>query len=48
MEIVNGAKRKKTESIRRLNYLSVKVSKILDTEGIQVSKDHELELKEII
>ena len=26
----------------------MKVSKILNTEGIQVSKDHDLELKEII
>ena len=42
------AQRKKTESVRRLNYLSVKVSKILNAEGIQVSKDHDLELKEII
>ena len=42
------AQRKKTESVRRLNYLSMKVSKILNTEGIQVSKDHDLELKEII
>ena len=42
------AQRKKTESVRKLNYLSMKVSKILNAEGIQVSKDHDLELKEII
>ena len=42
------AQRKKTESVRRLSYLPMKVSKILNTEGIQVSKDHELQLKEII
>ena len=42
------AQKKKAESIRRLNYLSVKISKILNTKGIQVSKDHDLELKEII
>ena len=40
--------RKKTESVRRLSYLSIKVSEILKTEGIQVSKDHDLELKETI
>ena len=38
----------KAESVRRLNYLSVKISKILNAEGIQVSKDHDLELKKII
>ena len=37
----------KAESVRRLNYPSVKISKILNAEGIQVSKDHDLELKEI-
>ena len=42
------AKRKKTESVRRLSYLSMEVSKILNTESIQVSKDLNLELKEII
>ena len=42
------APRKKTESVRRLSYLSIKVSEILKTEGIQVSKDHDLELKETI
>ena len=31
-----------------LNYLSVKVSQILNKKDIQVSKDHDLELKEII
>ena len=40
--------RKTTESVRRVNYLSVKVSKVLNTEGIQVSKHHDLELKQII
>ena len=39
---------KKTESVRRLSYLSIKVSEILKTEGIQVSKDHDLELEETI
>ena len=42
------AQRKKAVSVGRLNYLSVKVSKVLNTEGIQVSKDHGLDLKEII
>ena len=42
------AQRKKIESVRKLNYLSVEVSKILNTGGIQVSKDRDLELKEII
>ena len=42
------AQKRKTESVRRLNYISVKISKILNTEGIQASKDHDLELKEII
>ena len=40
--------RKNAVSVRRLNYLFVKVSKVLNTEGIQVSKDHDLDLKEII
>ena len=42
------AQRIHTESIRMLNYLSVKVSQILNKEGIQVSKDHDLKLKEIL
>ena len=42
------AQRKNAVSVRRLNYLFVKVSKVLNTEGIQVSKDHDLDLKEII
>ena len=42
------AQKNPTESVRRLIYLSIKASKILNTEGIQVSKDHDLELKEII
>ena len=42
------AQRKKIESVRRLSYLSMKVGKILSTEGIEVSKDQDLELKEII
>ena len=33
------AQRKNTESVRRLSYLSMKVSKIFNTEGIQVLKD---------
>ena len=41
-------KRKNTESLRRLSYLSMKVSKILNKEGIQVSKDNYLEVKKII
>ena len=41
-------KRKKTESFRRLSKLSMEVSKILNTERIQVSKDLNLELKDII
>ena len=40
--------RKNAVSVRRLNYLFVKVSKVLNTEGIQVSKDHDLDLIEII
>ena len=40
--------RKNTESLRRLSYLSMKVSKILNKEGIQVSKDHYLEVKKRI
>ena len=42
------AQRKNAVSVRRLNYLFVKVSKVLNTEGIQVSKDHDLDLIEII
>ena len=42
------AQKNPTESVSRLIYLSIKASKILNTEGIQVSKDHDLELKEII
>ena len=42
------AQRKNAVSVRRLNYLFVKVSKVLNTEGIQVSKDHDLNLIEII
>ena len=42
------AQRKNAVSVRRLNYLFVKVGKVLNTEGIQVSKDHDLDLIEII
>ena len=42
------AQRKKTESVRSLSYITMKISKILNAEGIQVSKDNDLKLKEII
>ena len=42
------AQKNPTESVRRLSYLSMKASKISNREGIQVSKDHDIELKEII
>ena len=40
--------KEKNRISQTINYLSVKVTKILNTEGIQVSKDHNLKLKEII